>query len=76
MQQEFELKLVHFIQIHKSSVYKSLYITIPTPLKEFRPRNLEQGRVFLLHFALKLPSSFFRRVTLPKYLDQRYSLIP
>ena len=27
MQQEFELKLVHFIQIHKSSIYKSLYIT-------------------------------------------------
>ena len=28
MQQEFELKLVHFIQIHKSSGYKSLYITL------------------------------------------------
>ena len=69
MQQEFELKLVHFIQIHKSSVYKSLYITIPTPLEEFRPRNLEQGRVFLLHFALKLQSSFFCGVFLLQYFD-------
>ena len=42
MQQEFELKLVHFIQIHKSSVYKSLYITTElevnqrTPITELR----------------------------------------
>ena len=28
MKQEFEIKLVYFIQINKSSVYKSLYITI------------------------------------------------
>ena len=76
MQQEFEIKPAHFIQIHKSSVYKSLYLTIPTPLEEFRPRNLKQSRVLLLHLTLELSGSFSYNMPLPQNPYQRDGFLP